>query len=641
MSKLWKKGILCLLAAVFLFSFPVQAENESLTYRFTSIDGKTLTNETNAGKTTLIVFLHMSSSHSDAAELVENILNADWSGNPNLSIIAADCMGTAEEEIRRFAAPYGDTDITFCADENDVFFSCMEAAGQSTNSFSVPMSFVVDQEGKVQAAMAGEYSENAFRNLLAPYVEDIDPVPTVTLSIPGENVYSEAFEILELINAERKKEGLPEVKMDKELLDAAMLRAAECSVYYSHTRPNGTQCFTAFPAGAGASGENIAIGQQSAEEVMDGWMNSQGHRANILNGSYNSVGVGVFCHQGIYTWVQVFSSDTAQTVKKPADTEKTVKIEVLQENLLPRAERSLLMLQKGTEKSVDLEFINKEFAYHYAQPDPSCLRFQSSDPRVAPVDQQGVVTAAAEGTALITVTVAGTDLQLTVEIVVTEHNYDEWQYNAPTCSDPGSARYRCLDCEQWLDREVLQLQPHNWDGGTVTRKPTTEKEGERRYTCTDCGKTKIQSIPKYSTPKPVPTQPPTAAPTKAPTTAPTAAPTAPPTKAPTAPPATPAVTQPTTVATNPTELPIPVPEPTETTTESLPTEPTEGVAEPVESSPEFIPETQPTQAQTQLSTEPEDQGAEDADKKLTIAIIVVAAAVLAAGAFLLFWKRKQ
>lgn len=655
MLRLWKKVILCLLAVGFLFSFPVRAENEGLTYSFTSIDGKTITHETNAGKTTLIVFLHMNSNHSDAGELIQNLVRAEWSGNPNLSIIVAGCMGNTAEEVRQFVASYADenTDIAFCTDENDVFFSCMEAAGQSLSSFSIPMCFVVDENGNMQATMASEYSENSFRNLLAPYVADIDPVPMATLPVTGENVYSEAFKIVELINSQRAEAGLQPVKMDKALLDAAMLRAAECSVYYSHTRPNGTRCFTAFPSKEGSSGENIAIGQQSAEDVMDAWMNSQGHRANILNGNYNSVGIGVFCHQGIYTWVQLFSSNTAQTVKKPADTAKTAKIEVLQEHLIPRVERSLLMLKKGTEKSVCLNFVNKEFDFQYVQPDASCLRFLSSDPRVATVDKKGVVTAVAEGTALITVSLAGTDKTATIEIVVTEHNYDEWKYDAPTCAQPGSARYKCQDCGQWLDKEVLQLQAHSWDSGTVTRKPTTEKTGERLYNCTACGEIRIQSIPKYSAPKPVPTVPPTEPATKAPTNAPTNAPTAPATKAPTVPlvtqptsaptqAATVPATQPSITATEPTEATaMPIPEPTEMPPELLPTEPTEGITEPMESSPEFVPGTQPTQAETALSTQPEKPPAEKKDNKLTAAIIVVAVAVLAAGAFLLFWKRKK
>ena len=289
MLRFWKKAMLLLLAAVCLTAFPVQAEEkaqgECPEYCFLCTDGSEITAAENAGKTTLIAFVHMNSNHSDTDELIQNLLGAYWSADPRLSIIVADCTGKSPEQVREYAEPYGQqaSDISFCAEQDDLLFRFMEAAGLSTNSFSFPMCFVVDPSGKIQASMMGEYSETALRNLLAPYVQSIDPVPTAALPISGEAVYSEAFKIVELINAQRAEKNLPPVTMDKSLLDAAMLRAAECSIYYSHTRPDGTRCFTAIPNKSGSSGENIAIGQQSGEKVMEDWMNSQGHRANILN----------------------------------------------------------------------------------------------------------------------------------------------------------------------------------------------------------------------------------------------------------------------------------------------------------------------------------------------------------------------
>ncbi len=93
--------------------------------------------------------------------------------------------------------------------------------------------------------------------------------------------YNMAYEILDLLNAERQKEGLPALAMDKDLLDAAMQRAVEIEVYYAsdHTRPNGEMCFTASEK---MNGENIAWGYGSAEAVMKDWMGATGHRANIL-----------------------------------------------------------------------------------------------------------------------------------------------------------------------------------------------------------------------------------------------------------------------------------------------------------------------------------------------------------------------
>ena len=103
-----------------------------------------------------------------------------------------------------------------------------------------------------------------------------------TVSVDGTEYYSEAYKVLDLINEARSQQGLPSLTMGKELLETAMLRSAELAVYTSHTRPNGSKCFTAFTVN-GSRGENIAAGQRSAAQVMEDWMNSEGHRNNILN----------------------------------------------------------------------------------------------------------------------------------------------------------------------------------------------------------------------------------------------------------------------------------------------------------------------------------------------------------------------
>lgn len=92
-----------------------------------------------------------------------------------------------------------------------------------------------------------------------------------------------ASEVLRLTNIERAKEGAQPLKYNKTLQDAAMLRAKEISVKFSHTRPNGTDSSTAgIDVGASViSGENIAMGYGSPEDVVDGWMNSSGHRAAL------------------------------------------------------------------------------------------------------------------------------------------------------------------------------------------------------------------------------------------------------------------------------------------------------------------------------------------------------------------------
>lgn len=130
---------------------------------------------------------------------------------------------------------------------------------------------------------------------------------------PGDSVQSEhayVLRVAELVNAERAKAGLKPLKLEKKITQAAQVRAVEIEKSFSHTRPDGTNFATALKE-AGVtyrgSGENIAWGQKTPEQVMEGWMNSPGHRANILNANYTSIGVGY--HQnaaGINYWSQLF-----------------------------------------------------------------------------------------------------------------------------------------------------------------------------------------------------------------------------------------------------------------------------------------------------------------------------------------------
>lgn len=119
-----------------------------------------------------------------------------------------------------------------------------------------------------------------------------------------------AAEVLRLVNIERSKEGLSELTTNESLRNAANIRAIEIKKLFSHDRPDGTSCFTVLDEvgiSYRAAGENIAYGQESPEEVVDGWMNSEGHRANILEEMFGKMGVGIHIDQdGHIGWAQLF-----------------------------------------------------------------------------------------------------------------------------------------------------------------------------------------------------------------------------------------------------------------------------------------------------------------------------------------------
>lgn len=144
----------------------------------------------------------------------------------------------------------------------------------------------------------------------------------VGVKVNGSIKYDEAFSCLDILNRERAAVGLDALTMDQQLMDVAVTRAYECCVYFDHTRPNGQSC-TSLQNTNTYFGENIAAGYSNATYVMQGWMSSSGHKANILNPNYNSVGIA--CVNGV--WVQEFSGNTSYSASQPSNRTEVRSVE--------------------------------------------------------------------------------------------------------------------------------------------------------------------------------------------------------------------------------------------------------------------------------------------------------------------------
>ena len=122
--------------------------------------------------------------------------------------------------------------------------------------------------------------------------------------------YEEAYKMIDLVNAERRKAGVPELVAKDELMDVAMMRAAETSLYWSHTRPDGSFCTS---ASLFSDGENAHTGSDTAQGANESLVNSPGHYATMMDKSYAYAGYGyVEIYEdsaciGSY-WVQIFST---------------------------------------------------------------------------------------------------------------------------------------------------------------------------------------------------------------------------------------------------------------------------------------------------------------------------------------------
>ena len=160
-----------------------------------------------------------------------------------------------------------------------------------------------EAEKAAQEQAQAEVAANAAQSGSESYA----PTPTQPVQSTDSSAYVD--EVIRLVNVERANAGLPPLKKNGSVCQAANTRAGETAVSFSHTRPDGRSCFTILEE-RGISytscGENIAAGYRTPEEVVRGWMNSPGHRANILNEGFEEIGVGVAEVNGTIYWVQLF-----------------------------------------------------------------------------------------------------------------------------------------------------------------------------------------------------------------------------------------------------------------------------------------------------------------------------------------------
>lgn len=134
---------------------------------------------------------------------------------------------------------------------------------------------------------------------------------TFSLKIGGTFQQAKARELLALVNAARADVGAPALEYDENLEQIAMLRAAETSIYFSHTRLNGLGCFSASDDLGIDSvyfcGENILAGNVYTSDFANQlWTNSPGHYQNMIYSGFTSVGFGTFERGGILYWVECF-----------------------------------------------------------------------------------------------------------------------------------------------------------------------------------------------------------------------------------------------------------------------------------------------------------------------------------------------
>lgn len=150
--------------------------------------------------------------------------------------------------------------------------------------------------------------------ILTAIVMVISSVPHKASAATAPNTANYVDQVVMLVNLEREAAGLKPLQASPTLHACAGQRASELTQSFSHSRPDGSSFSTVL---TGISwrrcGENAAQGLSTPASVMDGWMFSEGHRANILKEDYEYIGVGVVYENNKFSWIQIFTAGSNLT----------------------------------------------------------------------------------------------------------------------------------------------------------------------------------------------------------------------------------------------------------------------------------------------------------------------------------------
>ena len=321
-----------------------------------------------------------------------------------------------------------------------------------------------------------------------------------------------AAEVVRLVNVERAKEGLAPLGTYDSLTKAAQIRAPEIVTLFSHDRPDGTSCFTAMDQtgakkGAYTWGENIAAGNATAAATVEQWMNSPGHRANILNAKFTHIGVGYQHSAGStygHYWVQMFtgtssvpdspgtgtqtpSTQTPSTQKPdtqkpdtqpPSSGEGGILFSCPTITLYPGGTYSLSVLEHNMRSASGVTWANES---------PELLRLNGNGSSVTALAERGTgyLTASRNGeTIRLTVRIIPTADQIALSCLSTTMSVDG--YGSTELYVFSTSRFYNQDCTvTWTvdDPSILTLEERTSSAGNPSVRFQARRTGDACITC--------------------------------------------------------------------------------------------------------------------------------------------------------------
>lgn len=347
---------------------PEELEETLRDRTFQTIDGKTQGMYSESHELTIEVFADIGCGYSDMALKYLQQMNLP---TDKADIFSIDTSGASKEEVQSHVAKLNTPNITHCYDAEKITNWGSQAASDmmsyayyfADGVAGTPLYVFRDSTGEILNVTAGWQDTTKLTELLISLgythllPEEQRPDGGTTIEAEFDVTYgqTEARQMLSRINDLRTGEdawewnstdtekilhtGLGELTYDYELEKVAMQRAAELVAAYSHTRPDETSCFTAYPSAFDnmSKGENIAIGTGnfSEEQAFTGWReedkpySGQGHRRNMLNEGFQTVGIAHVTYNGCHYWVQEFGGSVVSDEATQAnDSKTTVKVSI-------------------------------------------------------------------------------------------------------------------------------------------------------------------------------------------------------------------------------------------------------------------------------------------------------------------------
>ena len=409
----------------------------------------------------------------------------------------------------------------------------------------------------------GETGDAAFNDesdLISTYSGEI--IPLLKMKMDAAYQQTEARKMLDLVNGFRKSEdawywdssdtekisveGLGDLQWDYNLEEIAMERAAEISLLFEHTRPDGTRCFTAFENGSGYTytweGENIAYNYSNTPQyAFDQWKEQnenyagQGHRRNMLNTQYNAIGIAQVVYMNRHYWVMELGKSSKPCTEETEAEDGTRTLDVL-----TAANQTKIM--NVTEPEVEVPYgesteqpmISAKIMLQWARMVQIYAEWKSDDPSTADV-QNGTIQGKKVGNTTlrttlfpdyeneqeVTASVTVAPLKLTDADVTLDK--DSYAYTGEAIEPAVTVIWNGTRLAEGTDYTVTYdnnrasgtasvtvkgtgnyggiitkyytiICDHQYDDGVVVTEPDCTHEGVRKYTCKICGDEKTESI---------------------------------------------------------------------------------------------------------------------------------------------------